>query len=103
MRTSKPGVGRVEEPNFTGNGSTPHRLAVMPQPVSVCHQWSTTVLPLFSVSHSCVGGSRRSPAEKITCKLDRSYGFIISASGSSFFTARNAVGAVKNDFTLYSE
>src|SRR5574340_1630206 len=102
MRTSKPGVGRVEEPNFTGLGSTPHRLAVMPQPVSVCHQWSTTVLPLFSPSHCCVGGSSRSPAEKMTCNFDRSYCAISFASGSSFFTARNAVGAVKNDFTPYS-
>jgi hypothetical protein len=40
--TLKPGTGTVEEPDLTGIGSRPCILAAIAQPVSVCHQWSST-------------------------------------------------------------
>ena len=48
---SYPGTGTVGDPALIGIGSSPRRLEAMGQPVSVCHQLSTTGLPSFSVAH----------------------------------------------------
>ena len=44
-RTSYPGTGTVGEPGLIGIGSSPRRLLAIGQPVSVCHQLSTTGTP----------------------------------------------------------
>jgi hypothetical protein len=44
-RTSYPGIGTVAEPGRGLCGSRPIGLAATGQPVSVCHQWSTTGMP----------------------------------------------------------
>jgi len=41
-RTSQPGTGTLGEPGLIGIGSRPRRFAAIGQPVSSCHQWSTT-------------------------------------------------------------
>ena len=69
-------------------------------PDSVCHQCSITGMFNIFSSHSYVGGSRRSPAKNTDLRQLISYFSFNTPSGSSFFTARNAVGAVKNVFTL---
>ena len=50
-----------------------------------------------------MSGSARSPARNKDSKDDKSYFLKNSPSGSSFFIALKAVGAVNSDFTLYSE
>ena len=50
-----------------------------------------------------MSGSARSPAKNKVSNLDRSYFLKNFPSGSSFLIALIAVGAVKSDFTLYSE
>ena len=75
----------------------------MHQPVSVCHQWSTTGTFNFCSAHSTVGGSARSPARNSVRNFDRSYRRMNLPSGSSFRMARNAVGAVKNATALCSD
>jgi hypothetical protein len=42
------GTGTLGEPAFVGIGSRPRRFATIGQPVSVCHQWSTTGMFSFS-------------------------------------------------------
>ena len=39
-----PSAGTVGEPGLIGSCSIPMQFAAMGQPVSVCHQWSTTGL-----------------------------------------------------------
>ena len=78
------------------------RLAAIAQPVSVCHQWSMTGTPSSSLAHVKVSGSRRSPARKRYLNELMSYFFSNSPLGSSRFTARKPVGAVKSAFTPYS-
>jgi hypothetical protein len=102
-RTSYPGTATVGEPGLIGIGSSPRRFAAIGQPVSVCHQWSTTGTPSSSVAHCHVSGSSRSPARKSVRSDDTSYGASSLPSGSSFFTARIAVGAVNNALASYSD
>ena len=89
----------MAEPTFTRCGSRPIGLATMGQPVSVCHQWSTMGTSSTWFSHSCVGGSSRSPARYSVRSVEMSYCRRRCASGSSFLMARNAVGAVKKALT----
>ncbi len=49
-----PAPARDGEPALIGIGSSPRRLATIGQPVSVCHQWSTTGMP-SSVGRPVVG------------------------------------------------
>ena len=73
------------------------------QLVSVCHQWSITgTLSKFS-AHLIVSGSALSPAKNKLLKQSKLYFEKNFPSGSSFLIALNAVGAVNNDFTLYSD
>ena len=99
---SYPGKETVGEPFLIGSNSIPVGFAAIGQPVSVCHQWSTIgIFNLFS-NHRTVSGSALSPAKN---KVSNDLSFSLSIylpSLSSFFTALKAVGAVKNDFTLYS-
>jgi hypothetical protein len=44
-RTSQPTIGTVGEPGLIGSSSTPTGFAQIGQPVSVCHQLSTTGIP----------------------------------------------------------
>ena len=44
-RTSYPGTATDGEPSLSGNGSSPRGFAAIGQPVSVCHQLSTTGTP----------------------------------------------------------
>ncbi len=99
-RTSMPGTGLVGEPRLTGSCSMPTQLAQIDQPVSVCHQWSITGTLRWRSAHLRVSGSERSPARNSDRNPDRSYFFINSPSGSSFFMARKAVGAVNITLTL---
>ena len=48
--TSYPGTGTVGEPGLIGSGSSPRGFATIGQPVSVCHQLSTTGTPSCSVA-----------------------------------------------------
>ena len=76
------------------------QLELIAQLVSVCHQWSITgTLSKFS-AHLIVSGSALSPARNKLLKLLRSYLEKNLPSGSSFFIALKAVGAVKTDLTL---
>ena len=54
-------------------------------------------------AHFNVSGSALSPARNKDSKEDKSYFLKKVPLGSSFLIARNAVGAVKSDFTLCSE
>src|SRR5471032_1937743 len=101
-RTSHPGTGTVGEPGLIGIGSRPRKFDAIGQPVSVCHQWSTTGTPNRSVAHSHVSGSSLSPARNNVRKDETSYVARCSPFGSSFLIARNAVGAVNNAETLWS-
>ena len=94
-----PGTGLKAEPYFTGNFSIPVQLDVIAQLVSVCHQWSTTGEPDNFSNHLMVSGSALSPARKSVSNFDRSYFLKNFPSGSSFFIALIAVGAVNKDFT----
>ena len=102
-RTSYPGTGTVGEPGLIAIGSSPRRLAAIGQPVSVCHQWSITGTPSRSVAHCQVSGSSRSPARNRVRRLETSYAERSRPVGSSFLTARKAVGAVNIACTAYSE
>ena len=78
----------------------PVQFELIAQLVSVCHQWSITgTFNKFS-AHLIVSGSALSPARNRLSNLDRSYFEKNLPSGSSFFIALKAVGAVNNDFTL---
>ena len=48
--TRKPGTGTEGEPGLSSIGSRPRRFAAIGNPVSVCHQWSITGTPSFSVA-----------------------------------------------------
>ncbi len=74
----------------------------MAQPVSVCHQWSTTGTPSTRRAQWKVSVSRRSPAANRVRRLDVLCRSSRSASGSAFRMARRAVGAVKSTFTWWS-
>ncbi len=95
-------MARVGEPGLISSSSIPAGLAAIGQPVSVCHQWSMTGMPSRSEAQRCVSGSRRSPARKRYVSDETSYCARNSPFGSSFLIARNAVGAVKTDFTPFS-
>ncbi len=82
-------------------GSRPCGLAQIGQPVSVCHQLSTTGTPSRSDAHPYVSGSSRSPARNSVRRLDRSWSRMRTPSGSSFLIARIAVGAVNIALTPY--
>ena len=70
------------------------------QLVSVCHQWSITgTLSKFS-AHLIVSGSALSPAKNNDSNELKSYLEKNLPSGSSFFIALNAVGAVNKDLIL---
>ena len=77
----------------------PTGLAVMGQPVSVCHQWSTTGTPSTRSAQRTVSGSDRSPARNSVRSDDRSWRAACSPAGSSRRIARIAVGAVKKETT----
>ena len=49
--TSYPGLGFVAEPGLASKVSMPVGFATIGQPVSVCHQLSTTGTPSFSCAH----------------------------------------------------
>ena len=50
--TSYPGTRTDGDPGLMGIGSRPRRFAAIGQPVSVCHQLSTTGTPRMSLAHS---------------------------------------------------
>ena len=83
----------------------PSGFAAIGQPVSVCHQLSTTGMsrPVaaarVSVVHAYVSGSSRSPARNTARSEDRSAARACCPGGSSPRTTRMAVGAVKKTLT----
>ena len=98
--TSYPGMTTLGDPALIGSGSRPRGLAAIGQPVSVCHQLSTTGMPRMSTGPvvgvrvealagqeqglaGCAGRDRRAARR----------------SGSSFLMARIAVGAVNSALT----
>ena len=89
---SNPGSGSAHEPSVvpTLSSCTPH----MGEPLSVCHQWSTTGTPSSRSKCATVSGSARSPATCSARRLEMSCCASSAPSGSSFRIARNAVGAV---------
>ncbi|MCY1436934.1 hypothetical protein D9M71_530750 [compost metagenome] len=82
--------------------SRPVQGAVTGQPVSVCHQWSYTGLPVSSSSQFWVLLSSFSPARNSLRSEPRSYLRHSPPSGSSLRIARNAVGAQNRALTLCS-
>ena len=102
MFSWKPGIGTLGEPALIGSPSRPRGLAQMAQPVSVCHQWSTTGTPRIREAQWKVSVSSRSPAANRVRRLEMSYLSSSFASGSAFRMARSAVGAVNSTLTLWS-
>ena len=101
--TAYPGTGTDGEPGLIGSVSRPRRLAAIGQPVSVCHQLSTTGIPSRSLAHCQVSGSSRSPARNRVRSEERSYAAAFAPAASSFLMARYAVGAVNIATAPYSE
>ena len=99
MLSLNPGIGTLGEPALMGSSSRPRGLAQMAQPVSVCHQWSTTGTPTDREAQWNVSVSSRSPAVKSVRRLETSWFRSRSAPGSAFRMARSAVGAVNNTLT----
>nr|RZI36195.1 hypothetical protein BJQ95_01399 [Cryobacterium sp. SO1] len=72
MAMSYPGTGTAVEPGLVGSSWMPRGFAQIAQPVSVCHQWSTTGQCRPSLIQWKVSGSRRSPARNRAVRLDTS-------------------------------